>query len=75
MSLETALQWIVVGAVTGLCVWRLIEWIMRPKRLSGGCEHGCSGCAIAEKCGLKADKRQDKGGQKGCEEPVEDKPQ
>lgn len=72
MRLDNLLQWIAVGVVVALCLWRLIEWLMRPKRLSGGCETGCSGCSIAENCALKSHQREDERSKDGGQKSVED---
>lgn len=72
MSLDSWLQWIVVGAVVALCIRRLLEWLLRHKRKSGECETGCNGCSIAGNCALKSQKREDKRGEEGGQESVED---
>lgn len=41
---DIAVQWIVVGAIVALCVWRIIESV-RARRKSGGCSCGCGGSA------------------------------
>ena len=62
---DLTIQWIVVGAVVALCVWRAVGSVMARRRKGGGgwgcgggdtsghdCskEAGCGGCPVARNC-------------------------
>lgn len=54
---DMTIQWIVVGAVIALCIWRVIGSVRRNRRRkrnggasAGSCCSGCAGCPIADNC-------------------------
>ncbi|MCI9043690.1 MAG: hypothetical protein HFJ93_07415 [Muribaculaceae bacterium] len=62
---DLTIQWIVVGAVVALCVWRAVGSVMaRRRKGGGGCgcgggstsghdcskESGCDGCPLSRNC-------------------------
>lgn len=55
---DMTIQWIVVGAVLAMCVWRIIGSLRRRRRAKGdgccGCSpKECEGCEVARKCRQK----------------------